>query len=332
MFFNQKGHSMKNLPLISICVCTYNGDKYLEEQLKSLINQDYPNFEIVIVDDRSTDTTYQILERFAAEHTNIHIYQNPNNLGYIKNFEKAISLSNGDLITLCDQDDLWESNKLSILFSRFDSSSILIYHNSNLIDEKNSFLNKTLAQSIGYINGNNHVALFLNNCVAGHAMMFRKDLVLKILPFPENIPHDHWIAYVALHNGYLQFLDLCLVNYRQHNFSVTYTHHLEKKQTSIFEDKLEKRREIKNLRIKHLHTLLKYPLNTEADVIIIQNLIRYLSARDDHYFSFSMFFYFLRHQKRLFELYHKSFLSNASLIYKECIGQKAKVFWNNIGL
>src|SRR5258708_3925751 len=101
--------------LVSIALCTYNGEAYLKEQLDSLIDQTYPNCEIIIVDDCSKDGTVDILKQYANEYTQIKLYINTENLGYTKNFEKAIVLCNGEYIALCDQDDIWDKNKISIM-------------------------------------------------------------------------------------------------------------------------------------------------------------------------------------------------------------------------
>jgi len=101
--------------LASIAMCTYNGEKYLREQLDSLVAQDYPNLEIVIVDDCSTDSTPQLLEEYAGQHPNFTIHQNEQNMGFRRNFEKALKLCSGEIISLCDQDDIWFPNKISAL-------------------------------------------------------------------------------------------------------------------------------------------------------------------------------------------------------------------------
>ena len=113
--------------LVSIALCTYNGEAYLKEQLDSLIDQTYPNCEIIIVDDCSKDGTVDILKQYANEYPQIKLYINSENLGYTKNFEKAINLCNGEYIALCDQDDIWDKNKISIMIHRI-GDNILIYY------------------------------------------------------------------------------------------------------------------------------------------------------------------------------------------------------------
>ncbi|MDO9153719.1 MAG: glycosyltransferase [Paludibacter sp.] len=84
--------------MISVALCTYNGEKFIEEQLNSILNQTLPVEEIVICDDGSTDNTLNIINLFEQNNRNIKVFRNKNNLGTIKNFEKAISLTSGDII------------------------------------------------------------------------------------------------------------------------------------------------------------------------------------------------------------------------------------------
>src|SRR5690606_18169426 len=108
-----------------IALCTYNGGKYLIEQLDSLVKQDYPNIEIIIVDDCSKDTTLSILNSYSLHYPNIKIHVNENNLGYKKNFEKAIQLCNGEYIALSDQDDIWKLDKISKLINSIEKSVLI---------------------------------------------------------------------------------------------------------------------------------------------------------------------------------------------------------------
>jgi glycosyltransferase involved in cell wall biosynthesis len=113
------------MSLISIALCTYNGEKYLIEQLDTLVNQTYPKLEIIVVDDCSSDKTITILNDYLSKFPFIKLYQNEQNLGYIKNFEKAISLCNGELIALADQDDVWDLNKLTIMAEAINENMLL---------------------------------------------------------------------------------------------------------------------------------------------------------------------------------------------------------------
>lgn len=322
---------MEYNPLISIAVCTHNGERHLIDQLDSLINQSYVNLQIVIVDDKSNDETWNLLKTYEHKDSRIEIHQNELNLGYIKNFEKAIQLCKGDYITLCDQDDVWHHKKIETLLSKWNPENIMIYHNSALITEEGYSLNKTLADTIGYIDGQSNFCLLLNNCIAGHASMFKRELLKHIFPFPQTIPHDHWISYIALTISKVQYLKEVLVDYRQHLKSITYTLHLKKDEhiPDPFLDKIKKRTEVNNTRISHLRTLKGFRGNTKKEVEFIQTLENHLCLRDEKHFSFGLFFFLLNNRSRLFKLYHKSFLSTVAMIYKESLGNSSKIFWNN---
>ncbi|RYE14806.1 MAG: glycosyltransferase [Rickettsiales bacterium] len=267
---------MLNQPLISIAVCTFNGEKYIHEQLNSLINQDYLHKEIIIIDDNSDDDTFNILLKYQSKYPFIKVYQNEQNLGYIKNFEKSILFCKGDYITISDQDDIWDRSKLSTLQSNICNEDIMIYHDSAIIDENGKSLHKSLSEAIGYISGTANKNLLLNNCVAGHAMMFKKLLLGHIFPIPLTIPYDHWIAYISLTIGRVRYLKQNLVSYRQHTSSVTYTLHSKDnggnvKKVNKFDDK--KASDI--LRIKHLKTFSTFKENTLSDKKFIETLIKY---------------------------------------------------------
>ncbi|WP_421942200.1 glycosyltransferase [Pedobacter sp.] len=313
---------MIEMPLISIAVCTFNGEKYLSAQLDSLVNQDYPNKQIVVVDDGSNDDTMSILRRYETEYSFFKVYQNEQNLGYIKNFERAITLSKGELIALCDQDDIWDLKKLSILSSHLKEEDILIYHDSLMITADGKSMGKSLSKAIGYIDGKEHRSLLLNNCMAGHAMLIKKTLLEMVLPLPLDIPHDHWIAYNALSIGNVRYLKQNLVCYRQHEHTVTFTHHLKKlKEVDPGFEKLTKRRNINSNRIKHLAVLISANIST-SEAGFIERLRTKLSTLNEKTFSTSLFFFLTWHQSSLFKLYHKSFFSRMILIFKESKGLK----------
>lgn len=197
-------------------MCTYNGEKYINEQLNSLINQTYKIFEVIIQDDASTDDTIAILKKF-EDKLPLKIYINNENIGFNKNFEQAILKANGDLIALCDQDDVWENNKLQILIEEIGDNT-LIYSNSLLVDSQLNSLNKTLEDrlKINFISSNSAVNFLFNNCVSAHSMVFKKEL-LKYIKIPDNFYFDEYIAAVAASLKGVKYIDKNLVLYRQHD-------------------------------------------------------------------------------------------------------------------
>jgi len=210
--------SSKAQPLISIVIATFNGAKYITPQLQSVINQTYKNLEIIIVDDCSTDNTVPILKEFAAIDDRIRIYQNEENRGYIKNFEKGMLLSTGEFLMPCDQDDIWNKTKIEILLHNIDDN-ILIYCDSLMIDESGVSLNKKLSDIKNLQSFNDCLVFVIGNSVSGHASLFKRELLYKTIPFPDFFTYDWWIAFCALLYGKIKFIDFPLVYYRQHSHS-----------------------------------------------------------------------------------------------------------------
>ena len=98
--------------MISVAMATYNGEVYLRKQLDSILHQSLPVDEIIICDDQSSDGTVDIIQEYIKQYPHIHLYQNEQNLGYKRNFKKALSLCSKEYIFLCDQDDIWDSDKV----------------------------------------------------------------------------------------------------------------------------------------------------------------------------------------------------------------------------
>jgi len=99
--------------MVSIALATYNGERFLKEQLDSILEQSYTDIEIIACDDCSTDSTPQILEDYQKKDSRLKVYFNEKNLGFKKNFEKCISLCDGDYIALSDQDDVWTKDHIA---------------------------------------------------------------------------------------------------------------------------------------------------------------------------------------------------------------------------
>ncbi len=196
-------------------LATYNGETYLEEQLNSLINQTYPNFDIIAVDDCSTDGTFAILNRYAQQNPNFTVYLNDTNLGFIKNFEKGCGLATGELIAPCDQDDFWESNKLTLLAEAIGDYP-LIYHDSWLCGEDLQKTGKKISDIVVCKTTSSCLEYAVFARIYGHTLLFTKTLFNNAGRFMDVIPHDWWLAYNATLHGGIKFLPVPLVSYRQH--------------------------------------------------------------------------------------------------------------------
>lgn len=209
-----------NSGLVSIPLCTYNGERHLRQQLESLCAQTHSPIEIIAVDDCSSDGTLAILHEFAKRDPRLRVVVNPANLGFRRNFEFALSLCAGEYIAPCDQDDIWMPDKLSSLLDIIDGHA-LAFCDSELIDTDGSSLKQRLSDFMFMSTTSDTVTLALANCVSGHAMLFRRSLLDEALPVPDLFFYDWWLAAVATCNGGIVFSDNAKVLYRRHVASVT---------------------------------------------------------------------------------------------------------------
>lgn len=202
-------------------MATYNGEKYIEEQLNSILPQLSADDEIIISDDGSTDDTKKIIESYKDLRIKFSI--NTNGKGPIKNFENAIQKATGEFIFLTDQDDIWHNNKVEKILSTFTSDDALtmVFSNADIIDEDGASKNYNFFKD-NKANDNSIIKSFFKNQFLGCTIVFKSELKSKIIPFPSKIPmHDWWIGILNLHYGKVQFLNKNLISYRRHNNNVT---------------------------------------------------------------------------------------------------------------
>jgi len=182
-------------------MATYNGANYLKEQLDSIYNQTYKNIEVIVTDDCSTDGTVEILEQYVQTH-GLKYYVNEKNLGFVKNFEKAISLCEGEYIALADQDDVWLPEKLKTLMAKI-GSKLMIHSDCFIINAKGEIVTSSWKKENGYM-------------VSGTVLMHR-NLLDSACPFPRGLKHhDWWLALCAATRNSLKYTDECLIQYREH--------------------------------------------------------------------------------------------------------------------
>lgn len=205
--------------LVSIVVATYNGAKYLQCQLDSILQQTYSPIEIIITDDASTDDTVSILKQYAAAHDNITLILHNNNLGYIKNFERGMLAAKGIYISPCDQDDYWQPNKVELMVQQIQNYPMLCA-DSELVDENLQPIGKKISTLKNVQTYTNCLVFYTDNYVAGHATLFTNELLKKAIPFNTNIPFDWWLAYIAATTGGVKYLDKALVKYRNHSNNI----------------------------------------------------------------------------------------------------------------
>lgn len=206
---------MNESPLVSVVLGTYNGEAYLEEQLRSVTSQTYRQLEIIAIDDGSRDRTVDILREFASRDPRIKVVVNERNLGFIRNFEKGCRLATGDLIALCDQDDYWFPEKIRRMVDTIGDHP-MVYCDSELCGEKLQPLGKKISDLVHYQSFDDCRQLCVFSRMYGHATLITRELFAKASPFRDEVPHDGWLAYHATLYGGVRYLPEVLVKYRQH--------------------------------------------------------------------------------------------------------------------
>lgn len=205
--------------MISVCLATYNGEKYIIEQINSILSQLLDNDEIIISDDNSTDNTLSLIRSIGDYR--IKIFINDLGQGYTRNFENAIKKSSGEFIFLCDQDDVWIENKVSTMMSALQRSDLVV--SDALICD--GLLNPTLGS---HFELHSTRSGFLHNFIMtryiGACMAFKREILAKVLPFPPNsrlCAHDYWIANVAEMYYKVELIAIPLIKYRRHGFNAS---------------------------------------------------------------------------------------------------------------
>lgn len=218
--------------MLSVALCTYNGETYIREQVESILNQTLPVDEIVVCDDCSTDNTLSIIESLRkGTNADIRIHRNETNLGVCANFQKAVNLCKGDIIFLSDQDDVWHNDKVETIVNYFNHNpqTQVVFSDGQLIDGSGKAIsNGTLWRCFGVnskclkqIENGFGIEIFaFENRATGATMAIRRDFeyTSSFSRFCiDDILHDGALAMFALINNQLGYINKCLIDYRIHN-------------------------------------------------------------------------------------------------------------------
>lgn len=197
--------------MVSVCIATYNGEKYIREQLDSILMQLGADDEIIISDDGSSDNTLEIVECYMD--SRIKVFRNSfKNL--ILNFEFALKQSKGDFIFLSDQDDVWLPNKIEVCKKYLFSFDIVV-SNCCVVNKDLKIINESFFELNASQKG--LIPNLIKNSYLGCCLAFRKEILNKVLPFPKNIPmHDIWIGFVSEIFFKSKFIETPLILYRRH--------------------------------------------------------------------------------------------------------------------
>lgn len=203
--------------MISVCMATYNGEKYISEQLKSILIQLAPDDEIIISDDSSTDNTLNIVRELNDRR--IIIFPNQTFKNPIRNFENALSKAKGDLIFLSDQDDIWVEGKVNVVKKAMQTYDVVVTDHS-IIDENNKVILESYFSKVQSRSGILHN--LKKNTYYGCCMAFKKGVLAYALPFPKDIPmHDIWLGFISDLYFKSVFIKYPYTKYRKHNQNVS---------------------------------------------------------------------------------------------------------------
>ena len=199
-------------------MATFNGERYIREQVDSILMQLSVKDELIISDDGSTDSTLDILEKYSD--CRIHLLLATERLGVIGNFERALNYAKGDIIFLADQDDVWMNEKYNIMCSYLNEYDLVVC-DSIIVDSNLNVICNSFFDYFG--SGPGIMKNILRSSYYGSCMAFKKELLQKSLPFPKTkeIGHDLWIGLVGELVGKVLFLRQSLIKYRRHDATMT---------------------------------------------------------------------------------------------------------------
>lgn len=279
-----KNYLPSDKPLVSILLAVYKPNKkWFIEQLISLNEQKYENIELLIYDDCPESLIDEKIIKQYITNFPYKITRSIENKGSNKAFEELTKMANGELFAYCDQDDIWELNKIVLMVKKFRNDNVtLVCSDLSIIDENS----KKIANSITEIRrrhkfkcGNDLAkGLLMTNFITGCAMMVRKDICQKAIPFEITLVHDQWIAIIAAINGEIEFINKPLVRYRQHSFNQTGI------LTGICDKKTYYNVRIKGILNRYISLKERLSYNNELKNYINDCLV-WIRARERYFFS-----------------------------------------------
>ena len=209
---------------IDILLATYNGSKYLHEQLDSILSQSYGNINVIIRDDGSSDNTVMIIKEYEQKDNRVKLLSdNLGNLGFVRNFEKLMKNSTSEYLMFSDQDDIWYNNKVETSYKRIKaieekngkSCPILVHTNSKIMNYETrtkSLFISDCAKNSSFENS------FFNFFVQGSTMLINESLKREALPFSKEVYlHDRYLHLIAEFIGIRAYIDMPTMDYRQHS-------------------------------------------------------------------------------------------------------------------
>lgn len=277
-------------PLISVVMAAYNGEAFIAQQIESIRTQTYTHWELIIVDDASTDQTTDIIRSLMKQEARIRLAANTENNGVNRTFEKAISMAAGSFIAISDQDDLWRNDKLEILLSLFTDDRVTLAHAPSIRFREHPPTTIRQYDARIPLTGQHPEHCLFFNTIAGHQVLFRKSILSKKTTIPEGIFYDWWLVMQASIHGEIRASREVLTYHRVHQQNVTLGKKDEKKQT----------RAKANERLRALSLFISQG-NLPADVHKLANQLKSkLVALETQRFSVRLFFFLWKHSATFF--------------------------------
>ena len=204
--------------MISVCIATYNGERFIREQIDSILRQLSSDDEIIVSDDGSTDDTISIIN--SIDDKRIRIIEGPRKHSPTLNFECAMKEAKGDYIFLADQDDVWKPNKVEVCIKWLQNYDCVV-SDAEVTDSNLNPLYPSLYAIMQVRQGHIYNTVWKNG-YTGCCMAFRRNVLEASLPFPKNIPmHDIWIGNVAAYKYNMKFIPDKLIYFRRHNETIS---------------------------------------------------------------------------------------------------------------
>lgn len=218
-------------PYVDVILATYNGEKFLEEQIQSLLAQTYSEIKIIISDDGSSDDTLVILKKYESQFEHICIVNEARQGGVVNNFNKALAYSKSNYIMFCDQDDIWLENKVKDSLGEIlklegiygNDIPLCSFSDLTVVDASLNVIDESFYHLNNLSPSHNLDKRFLcwRSTVYGCSMIFNSNLKSACYPMPNNIPmHDQWVAIFAVKHGHISYMNKSNILYRQHENNV----------------------------------------------------------------------------------------------------------------
>lgn len=290
---------------ISVAMATYNGEKYLRQQLDSIFSQTMLPLEVVISDDGSTDNTLFILAEYQQKYNFIKLIKNPNP-GINNNFIYAAQHCIGSWIAFCDQDDVWQPNKLECLFASSENKE-LVYSRSQLIDSEGNSLAISAEKYLGFGQYQSGyicpLYFFYSNCISGHSIIIQRDIIDIALPVPEGMIYDQWFSLIAACKGEIGFTDKALTSHRIHasNSNNNQDNRIQKKSEQNSPSKIKKFLQRRTNTLNLLKRIDKFSDNLrDGDRYIINKYSNYVRLSKHSFINIYFLFFMMRFRNEFF--------------------------------